>query len=197
MTDQVTTRVCSKCKVDKTFDSFGKDASKKQGIRSQCNICNKEAANAWREANPEKVKAATKAWYEANPEKAKARSKAWREANPERVKAATKAWRKANPEKAKARSKAWRKANPEKAKAMSKAWREANPEKAKAMSKAWREANPERLKAIRKAYVNRLTDAYVAGLLAINRDQCPQELIELKRINVLITREIRKQQCQN
>jgi len=137
MTDQVTTRVCSKCKVDKTFDSFGKDASKKQGIRSQCNICNKEAANAWREANPEKVKAATKAWYEANPEKAKARSK------------------------------------------------------------AWREANPERLKAIRKAYVNRLTDAYVAGLLAINRDQCPQELIELKRINVLITREIRKQQCQN
>ena len=182
MTDQVTTRVCSKCKVDKTFDSFGKDASKKQGIRSQCNICNKEAANAWREANPEKVKAATKAWYEANPEKAKARSKAWREANPERVKAATKAWRKANPEKAKARSKAWRKANPE---------------KAKAMSKAWREANPERLKAIRKAYVNRLTDAYVAGLLAINRDQCPQELIELKRINVLITREIRKQQCQN
>ena len=137
MTDQVTTRVCSKCKVDKTFDSFGKDASKKQGIRSQCNICNKEAANAWREANPEKVKAATKAWYEANPEKAKA------------------------------------------------------------MSKAWREANPERLKAIRKAYVNRLTDAYVAGLLAINRDQCPQELIELKRINVLITREIRKQQCQN
>ena len=107
MTDQVTTRVCSKCKVDKTFDSFGKDASKKQGIRSQCNICNKEAA------------------------------------------------------------------------------------------KAWREANPERVKAKSKAYVNRLTDAYVAGLLAINRDQCPQELIELKRINVLITREIRKQQCQN
>ncbi len=183
MTDQVTTKVCGKCKADKTLDFFSKDASKKYGASAQCKICFNEAA---------------KASYEANPEKVKATKKAWREANPEKVKATMKAWREANPEKVKATMKAWREANPEKVKATNKARHEANPEKVNAMRKAWREANPEKVKATKKAYVDRCNDNYVAACIGLKPHQCPQELIELKRINILITRELRnQQQCQN
>ena len=118
MTDQVTTKVCSKCKVEKEFEFFTKDKSRKNGVKSICKICNKEKSKAYREANPEKVRAA---------------------------------------------------------------------------KKAYREANPEKVRAAVKAYRDRYTDAYVAKAF-----QCPQELIELKRINLLIKREIRnQQQCQN
>ena len=178
MTDQVTTKVCSKCKVEKEFEFFTKDKSRKNGVGSICKICNKEKSKAWCEDNPEKVRAYKKAWYEANPEKLRAAEKAYREANPEKVRAA---------------EKAYREANPEKVRACKKAYREANPEKARAAVKAYREANPEKVRAAEKAYRDRYPDAYVAKAF-----QCPQELIELKRINLLIKREIRnQQQCQN
>ena len=144
MTDQVTTKVCSKCKVEKEFEFFTKDKSRKNGVRSICKICNKEKSKAWYEDNSEKVRAR----HEANPEKVRAAVKAYREANPEKVRAAV---------------------------------------------KAYKEANPEKVRAAGKAYRDRYPDAYVAKAF-----QCPQELIELKRINLLIKREIRnQQQCQN
>ena len=65
-------------------------------------------------------------------------------------------------------------------------------------SKAWALANPEKIKAIKKAWAAKYTDLYVANLIGLKFYQCPQELIELKRINLQITREIRnQQQCQN
>ena len=148
MTDQVTTKVCSKCKVEKEFEFFTKDKSRKNGVRSICKICNKEKSKARYEANPEKARAAVRAYRENNLEKVRAAEKAYREANPEKVRAAV---------------------------------------------KAYKEANPEKVRACKKAYRDRYTDAYVAKAF-----QCPQELIELKRINLLIKREIRnQQQCQN
>jgi len=152
MTDQVTTKVCSKCKADKTFDSFGKKASEKYELRTQCKICHNEESKAWHKANREKSRAASKSWRKANLEKARAASKAWSRANPEKVKASKEKWFKENREKESARA---------------------------------------------KAYVDRCNDNYVARTMGLKLSQCPQELIELKRINILITREIRNQQCQN
>ena len=168
MTDQVTTKVCSKCKEGKTFDSFGKKAYGKYGLRAQCKICHNEESKAWRKANLEKARAASKAWYKANSEKSKAASKAWGRANPEKLKASKEKWFKENREQVTARSKSRHKANPEKQAAAS------------------------------KAYADRCNDNYVARTMGLKLSQCPQELIELKRINILITREIRnQQQCQN
>jgi hypothetical protein len=183
MTDQVTTKVCSKCKVDKTFDSFGKKASEKYGLRGQCKICHNEESKAWCKANSEKLKAASKAWYKANSEKSKA---------------ASKAWYKANSEKSKAASKAWSRANPEKVRASHTAYILVNPEKVKASKEKWIKENPEKQAAASKAYSYRCNDNYVAKTMGLKLSQCPQELIELKRINILIAREIRnQQQCQN
>lgn len=37
----MTTRVCARCKVEKSFSEFHKDAKKKNGIRYTCKTCNK------------------------------------------------------------------------------------------------------------------------------------------------------------
>ena len=124
---------CTKCEEVKPLESFGKQSGTKDGLKYMCKACNNAARKAWKEANPERVRAASKARYEANSDKVKARAKAWKEANPDKVKATKKAWREANPEKVKA----WR-----------EAYYEANSDKYKATHKAWVEANPDRYAAL-------------------------------------------------
>lgn len=107
--------------------------------------------------------------YAANPENVKAKNKAWRDANPEKVKASTAKWRAANPEKA-------------------KKWRAANPEKAK----KWKRSNPEKVKELNSAQVERLSSNYIASLLKLPVALIPQSLIDLKRVQVQITRKIKE-----
>jgi 5-methylcytosine-specific restriction endonuclease McrA len=54
---------CSKCGIEKAFNCFNKDKSKKDGLRPQCKDCRKE----YREQNKEKAKD----FYEANKDKIK------------------------------------------------------------------------------------------------------------------------------
>ena len=76
---------CTKCKLEKPLNEFGKQTTGKFGVRSQCKICEKayrdsryygdkrsellkqsrERAKTWREYNPEKYRA-TKAKYYAS-----------------------------------------------------------------------------------------------------------------------------------
>ncbi len=137
MTDQVTTKVCSNCKVEKLVVLFYKDKSAKDGLAYICKDCAKMRSKEWARANPEKV----------NAPKAK--------------------------------------------------WKKNNPERNKAINKAWAKNNPDKTRAYVKAYTARCNDNYIAARIGLKLCQCPQELIELKRINLLITREIRNQQCQN
>ena len=115
-------KTCTKCDEVKSLTEFYKRENSRDGHRHRCKSCLCAQWKAYREANPEKIKACKKAWRKANLEKAKARSKAYYEANLEKVKARSKAYYEANPEKAKARSKAYREANLEKVKARKKAW---------------------------------------------------------------------------
>jgi 5-methylcytosine-specific restriction endonuclease McrA len=154
----------------------GKDIS---GKRADAVYCSRKCIyKAYREANPEKVKANSRAHYEANAEKVKAHQKAWREANAEKEKARQKAYREANPEKRKAAVKAWAEANAEKRKAYSKAYYEANAEKVKAYlevnaekikarDKAYREANPEKVKA--RCQRRRTLKAYLPATFTVEQ----------------------------
>jgi hypothetical protein len=157
MTDQVTTKVCSKCKIEKGLESFTKKTGTKDGLSFYCKECVRHKNRQFRINNPEN-----------------------------------------NPEKKKASYKKWAENNPEKKKANNQKWAENNPEKVKASYKKWAENNPEKVKSYKHNRTMRLSDGVVAKYLGIKLSQCPQELIELKRINLLITREIRnQQQCQN
>lgn len=79
---------------------------------------------------------------------ARARVKAWREANPERAKAAIAKSKAAKPEKYKALQRAFYLKNIDARKKYSAAWRIANPKKMSAMLKKWLKENPHRRREI-------------------------------------------------
>lgn len=60
-----------------------KMATCRAGGRWQCRVIWRERSRRWREANPEKQKAAEQRWRENNKEKTAERSRRWRKANPE------------------------------------------------------------------------------------------------------------------
>jgi 5-methylcytosine-specific restriction endonuclease McrA len=91
----------------------GCGGTKAPGARRYCASCKavaeerrrereRQAARAWKAANPERRAAAERAWKQANPERFAAAVKAWREANPDRDKANRdrnrKRWRTENPD---------------------------------------------------------------------------------------------------
>jgi hypothetical protein len=153
MIDQVTTKVCSKCRVEKGLESFTKKTGTKDGLEFQCRGC---------------ASVISKARYKANPEKEKERH-ALRYVS-----------------------------NLEKNREISLAYYYAHYEESRNKNIAYKKANYQAGIAKGREYTKKITDAYVAKLLKIKISQCPLELIELKRINILIIREIRnQQQCQN
>jgi len=99
----VTTKICSKCKVEKDVGEFYKDRTAKCGLNGRCRLCDAALVKKWRDENPEKVKeqerrrrekdidglrairrARNKRWRDENQEKAKEKGKRWRVENQER-----------------------------------------------------------------------------------------------------------------
>lgn len=77
-----------------------------------------------------------------------------------------------------------------------KAWQAANAEKIAERRKAYYAANPrrqaERMKAYYAAYVEKMADAYVASILGVPIAECPPELLELKREQLVLHRITKK-----
>ena len=71
---------CNKCKLEKRFEEFTKDKSKKDGLHTQCKSCKKE----WRNNNKEYYKE----WNNNNKEY----YKEWRNNNKEKIKEYYKEW---------------------------------------------------------------------------------------------------------
>ena len=100
-----------------------------------------------------------------------------------------------------ARDKAYYEANKEKVAARHRTYREANKEKLAAREKAYREANKEKVVARHRTYRELITDQYAAQKLGLKKSECPPELIEMKREQLLIARmtkeldQLTKEQC--
>jgi Recombination endonuclease VII len=125
-----------------------------------CRTCMRATSLKWAHEHPERTKAisakwfathgaeTSRAWREANPDKVKARAKRYREKHSEVLNERTAAWFKAhptynkdrydkNPERFRAKVRAQRAKNPEKAREAYRQWRATNLEKARAATKAW------------------------------------------------------------
>jgi hypothetical protein len=50
------TKICSKCKIEKSVTLFSKDKNRKDGLKLYCNDCRKIESKIYRERNPEKRK---------------------------------------------------------------------------------------------------------------------------------------------
>ena len=201
-------RTCVKCGVEKPASqvAWGDARTHVKGVCFEC----MSPEDAEREmARREKRLERKKARWEANREKHLEQQKAYREANREKIREYREAYYKANREKLRESGKAYREANREKHLEQQKAYREANREKLRESGKAYKEANREKIREYMEAYgeANReklrescrrnrrdLKDSYVAALFQLPVKAVPKEIIELKRVQLQITREIRKQQ---
>jgi len=157
-----------------------------------------------------------RAYYQANKEKSNAYSKEWHQENynKERMRARSKAWRKANPERWKELQKKYRDNNKEHVrqtakKAAQRRFAE-NPEKVRAQRQEAKQRllvkDPEGYLQKRREYIRKsngklvteVRDNYVAYLLSkstgfrLHASAIPKELIEAKRLQLMIKRELEK-----
>tara|TARA_Y100000310_G_C20431111_1_gene691504 strand:+ start:365 stop:826 length:462 start_codon:yes stop_codon:yes gene_type:complete len=70
---------CNKCKKNKDISKFYKDSTKKDGLRTTCNVCKSYVDKLYREKNKLKLKISKTAYYQANKETINAYHKDWYE----------------------------------------------------------------------------------------------------------------------
>lgn len=75
------TKVCGRCKEEKPTSDFGKDRTRKDGIRNTCKDCTREDGRKYRENSQEKIRE----YRKNNREKAREYNRKYRENNQEKV----------------------------------------------------------------------------------------------------------------
>ena len=148
--------------------------------------------------DPEARKAYIAEYAKKNKEKLKAKRKEYYEANKEKIIAKGKVYVEANREKTLAYKKQWYQDNKEQFLIKVKEYKEKNKEHLEAARKVWLLANHEHVKDVKKAYVKKqidmVSDYYVRTKLrkgtALKSKDIPQELVEAKRLNILIKRKL-------
>lgn len=106
----------------------------------------KERARRWRQANPEKVKAARARFHKKHPDRKKEASDRYCAANADKLKEAGARYRAANPEKVKAAQARFHKKHPDRKRATCARYRQANTEKVKEYNARYRKANPDKIR---------------------------------------------------
>lgn len=85
------TKICVKCHLKKSLDSFHKNKNKLDGLDYYCKDCRCASSNRWNRANIHRKintgnhKASVKKWRSANSEKYKSDLKKWRLANSSKI----------------------------------------------------------------------------------------------------------------
>ena len=103
-------------------------------------------------------------------------------------------WAAANPEKIREYNRKWRAANPEKVREGVRKYRAANHEKVREWVRKYRAANPEKEREKIRKYREKLTDGYLIYLLKKHNLPIIPEIIDYKRIQLKLYREIKNQQ---
>ncbi len=203
-------KVCNKCKSEKSLDEFFNANNSKDGKYSICKKCKTKSYKIYVESNRERVNELSRKYQKKNKDAiAKRKKERYLEniKNPEYLERVNKL-RKESYERRKINNNLLEKRrndyhnkmknDPEfvlKKRKANKKWADSNKEKVKSSRKRTYENNKEKnLSYGRNAFKN-LTDGAVrklfckGGLLA---DDIPQELVDLKRVQLLIHREIKK-----
>jgi hypothetical protein len=108
--DTVIYKICNFCHISKPISAYYFSEDQKDGVRSKCKQCMKNAGKAWRKNNVEIIKQKRK----EHREKAKYYFREYRKAKPEKNRAATKKWSLAHPEKKLEMARRWRSVNQDK-----------------------------------------------------------------------------------
>ncbi len=177
-------RKCSKCGVEKELcpEHFSRRQTNSLGYRTICKPCDRQRTAEWKRANKERVSEHNKKY------KAKLCASLSTQEK-EKLK-----------EKLKEASRVSRRENPEKHKAYRQKYSRKNKEKIVASYTRWRKENPDKLREYvrRSATVARekLSSCYIRAFLAagttLKAKDIPQELVDAKRLQLMITRKVKE-----
>lgn len=137
----MSTKQCSKCKIEKDILEFFKDKKKKDGLCLQCKNCFKN----------DKKRLIYRKKYNSNPI-VKERNKKWKKNHPEKVKESDKKFRKNNLEKVRGWKKNYYKNNLKKIREYQEGWVKNNPQKRRIYNQRWYKKNIEKVKEIHKKW---------------------------------------------
>lgn len=150
---------------------------------------------AYRAANRERINAAKRAWYRT--EKGRAKHKAYARAtyqrNKDKIKARVRAWQQANPERKNASKR--KRYHENHAHNQAKALQYAKTRKLTGKQAAYREKIREKQRAWARQRAAEASDAYAREQLAkyspISAKDFPQALVEVKKLEIKLKRQIR------
>jgi hypothetical protein len=188
------TKVCLACKQELHIDSFRVVVVKgTQKHQAKCKPCMAAYTKAYYEANKEHCKKLMREWNNRNADYVRS----WRVNNADKIAQYRK---NARPQARKhMREQYWK--DPEAARLKSKQFRDANPDLIKAKRREWNQSNKPHLRAYHNNQTKQLSDSYIRNKLAANHkrertlrsEDIPQELVELKRFQLLIQRELKNE----
>ena len=188
------TKICTGCKKEMlaTKEFFHSQKGGKYGLNSKCKPCTKAKSENYYKKNSKKVNEISRKWRKDNPEKVKERSENYYKKNRKKVNEISRKWKKENRKKVNEIARKWYKENPEKCKEKGVKYRENNPEKFREYSRKSYKKNTEKCKERSKINIENLTDSYVATRLKKPVKHLNPQIIETKRLIILIKRELRK-----
>jgi hypothetical protein len=120
--NDIKTKFCPKCKVEKSINEFYKRPDCKNGFRYQCKICFNRQTKQYSLENPEKVKQQKKQWEIKNLDETKKRKKKYYIEKIDEIKKQQKQYRTNNPEKIKENNNNFNLKNPDYRKKYYKQW---------------------------------------------------------------------------
>lgn len=114
--DMTDSKPCTKCKqtFPRTPEYFHRHKKTKDGLSQRCKACRIADNDAYKKANPEKVRESNRKYNANNPEKRRDQEKRKPSRQPERMQAYRRDYYLKTAEKQKAHGREWRKNNPEK-----------------------------------------------------------------------------------
>lgn len=104
-------KICTKCKLEKTLESFTKASGQGSGYRPSCKECDSAKHREWRERNKDLLKQKNREYYLNNRGHIIAKSIQYQKDNKDRVNKKNKAWIDKNSDKSKIQQKAYRERN--------------------------------------------------------------------------------------
>lgn len=159
-------KTCKECGETKELTEFYISKECKQGVANKCKVCSRALAKTKKRWTREDCKAFNKAWREANKAYVAAQRKIYYEANKEEI--------------------AKRK----------KISREKSKEKIIEYRKKYTIANKEMIALKAKKRIMELPITYVKNKMGFRKDDAiPDVLVEAKRLEMLIKRKIRHENC--
>ena len=104
-------KLCKRCKLEKSLDSFNKDNQKKDNLRTYCRPCDNEINKTSYQKNKDKIKERVAKYRKANGAEMKEYQKKWAQDNKEKLRLAAANYRSNNPEKVKESSNKYKRNN--------------------------------------------------------------------------------------